>query len=146
MHIRDVVTSDHDGWQALWEGYIRFYEADVAPSVTLHTWQRIIAPSSPLVGRIAERDGRLIGMSNCVLHEGTWTIEPVLYLEDLFVAPDARSSGIGQALMEDAIAQARVRGCSRVYWHTRASNAAARRLYDRFVTADDFVRYRILLA
>ena len=39
----------------------------------------------------------------------------------------------------------RDRGWSRLYWHTRASNEAARRLYDKFVNADDFVRYRMIL-
>jgi len=34
-------------------------------------------------------------------------------------------------------------GWSRLYWHTRAGNLAARRLYDAFVQADDFVRYRL---
>jgi hypothetical protein len=38
---------------------------------------------------------------------------------------------------------ARQCGWSRLYWHTRAENAAARRLYDSFVEADDFVRYRL---
>jgi len=36
-------------------------------------------------------------------------------------------------------------GWSRVYWHTRQSNEAARRLYDKFAKADDFVRYRMIL-
>ena len=39
----------------------------------------------------------------------------------------------------------RERGWSRLYWHTRASNETARRLYDKFVNADDFVRYRMIL-
>ncbi|HEY8263776.1 MAG TPA: GNAT family N-acetyltransferase, partial [Methyloceanibacter sp.] len=36
-------------------------------------------------------------------------------------------------------------GWSRLYWHTRESNVAARRLYDKFAKADDFVRYRLVL-
>jgi hypothetical protein len=28
-----------------------------------------------------------------------------------------------------------------LYWHTRGNNATARRLYDTFIPADDFVRY-----
>jgi hypothetical protein len=40
---------------------------------------------------------------------------------------------------------ARERGWSRLYWHTRAANATARKLYDKFAKADDFVRYRMIL-
>ena len=67
------------------------------------------------------------------------------YLEDLFVDPAARGHGIGEALIQDLIDIGRERGWSRLYWHTRASNEAARRLYDKFVHADDFVRYRLIL-
>ena len=34
-------------------------------------------------------------------------------------------------------------GWARVYWMTKADNLPARRLYDRFTRADDFVRYVI---
>jgi GNAT superfamily N-acetyltransferase len=56
-----------------------------------------------------------------------------------------RGRGLGRALIEDLIALGRARGWSRLYWHTRQGNATARRVYDRFVKADDFVRYKMLL-
>jgi GNAT superfamily N-acetyltransferase len=140
-----VTGSDRGQWLSLWDGYNRFYEAAVEAETTEHTWDRILDPRSALVGRVGELDGRLIGFTVSVLHEGSWTRRPLLYLEDLFVDPAARDGGHGRALMEDVIAQAKARGCSRLYWHTRAGNAAARRLYDSFVPADDFVRYRMLL-
>ena len=34
---------------------------------------------------------------------------------------------------------------SRLYWHTQQGNAPARRLYDKFAVADDFIRYRLTL-
>lgn len=39
----------------------------------------------------------------------------------------------------------RANGWSQLYWHTRKGNAEARRLYGKFATADDFVRYRLFL-
>ena len=145
MLLRDVRADDMPAWLRLWGGYNCFYEAKVDPDVTAYTFQRIVDPARPLLGRVAERDGQLAGMSISVIHEGTWSKAPTLYLEDLFVDPQARGSGIGRALLADAIEQARLRGCSRIYWHTRADNAAARRLYDAFAPADNFVRYRLAL-
>jgi hypothetical protein len=46
-------------------------------------------------------------------------------------------------LIQDLLDLARARHWSRLYWHTRAGNPA-RRLYDDFAEADDFVRYRVL--
>jgi GNAT superfamily N-acetyltransferase len=80
-----------------------------------------------------------------VLHEGTWSTAPICYLEDLFVAPEARGGGIGRALIADLVERGKARGWSRLYWHTRAGNAQARQLYERFVAADDFCRYRLVL-
>ena len=47
-------------------------------------------------------------------------------------------------LAEAAVTVARQRGWATLYWHPRADNPA-RRLYDAFTRADDFVRYRIRL-
>ena len=109
------------------------------------TWRRILDPASPILGRLAERDGVVVGFSISVLHEGTWTLAPVCYLEDLFVDPAARGEGAGRVLLQDLVDLGRARGWSRLYWHTRADNLIARRLYDSFGSADDFVRYRLFL-
>lgn len=143
--VRAISCADEPAWRRLWARYNRFYEANVSDEVTDATWRRILDPASPLIGRAAEHDGDLAGFSISVLHECSWTIAPVCYLEDLFVAAEARGGGIGSALIEDVIDLGRERGWSRIYWHTHADNAVARRLYDKFIAADDFVRYRLIV-
>ncbi len=80
--------------------------------------------------------------SICVLHDGTWVVAPICYLEDLFVTPEFRSRGIGRMLIGDIVDRAKAKGWSRLYWHTRENNPA-RNLYDEFGSADDFIRYRL---
>jgi GNAT superfamily N-acetyltransferase len=143
--IRDPVAADEAAWRQLWAGYNAFYQTSVPNSVTARTWQRILDPESPIFGRLAVVNRVVIGFSLGVLHDGTWTIAPICYLEDLFVDPNSRGQGFGRRLMQDMIVRAKSKGCSRLYWHTRASNPA-RRLYNKFVQADDFVRYRLFLA
>ena len=98
-----------------------------------------------MIGRIAEREGCIAGFSVSVLHESSWTSSPSCYLEDLFVDPNVRGAGVGRALVQDLIDLGRARGWARLYWHTQADNERARRLYDLFVEADSFVRYRVTL-
>ncbi len=141
--IRDPAPGDEAAWRLLWNGYLDFYEAQVPEETTAATWRRILAPDSGLFGRLAVSGGAPVGFTISVLHEGSWTAAPICYLEDLFVAPTRRGGGIGRALIDDLVARSRARGWSKLYWHTRASNAAARRLYDTFAQADDFVRYRL---
>lgn len=143
MLIRDAVPSDEPSWRQLWEGYLTFYEAELPDEVTARTWERLLRKQDGLFCRIAETSGEVCGFSLSVLHAGTWTLAPSCYLEDLFVAPERRGRGIGEALIRDLTELAKTNGWARLYWHTRASNGVARSVYDRFTLADDFVRYRL---
>lgn len=144
MLIRDAVPSDEPSWRQLWAGYLAFYESELPDEVTAKTWERLIRRQDGLFCRVAETSGEVCGFSLSVLHAGTWTTDPVCYLEDLFVAHERRGRGIGEALIRDLVTTAKAKGWSRLYWHTRTSNTAARSVYDRFTLADDFVRYRLI--
>jgi ribosomal protein S18 acetylase RimI-like enzyme len=51
------------------------------------------------------------------------------WLEDLYVSPEARGSGLGRALTETVIERARERGCRRVELDVNSENPAAQALY-----------------
>jgi len=140
--LRDPQTSDETSWRKLWSGYNGFYEVQIPENVTMATWKRMLDPRSPIFGRLAVVQTVVVGFTLSVLHEGTWTTEPICYLEDLFVDPNCRGRGLGKLLVQDLIDRAKMQGWSRLYWHTRATNPA-RQLYDQFAVADDFVRYRL---
>jgi GNAT superfamily N-acetyltransferase len=55
------------------------------------------------------------------------------------------SRGVGRALIETVRDAARAAGAARLYWHTEAANATARRLYDRLTDPPEFVVYRVQL-
>lgn len=52
------------------------------------------------------------------------------YLEELYVAPDRRGQGLGRALLETAMQQARERGAARIDLDTSTDDVAARGLYE----------------
>ena len=63
---------------------------------------------------IAEREGEPVGMALFFPHYSTWTGTPALYLEDLFVVPEARGTGAGFALMRALAEIANARGWKRL--------------------------------
>jgi GNAT superfamily N-acetyltransferase len=142
--IRPVEARDETRWRQLWDGYCRFYERDVSEPITRHTWARLMDTHSPIYGIVAEseRDG-VVGMANYILHENTWSLTPVCYLEDLFVDPAHRAGGVGGKLIDWLRAEMVRNGWSRIYWHTRENNYRARGLYDKYTPHSGFVRYVI---
>lgn len=65
---------------------------------------------------IAELDGKPVGMALFFHNFSTWTGWRGLYLEDLYVTPEARGAGVGKALLKHLAALAVARGCTRFEW------------------------------
>ncbi len=142
--IRKTETRDKARWRELWDGYCRFYERDLSEAITRYTWKRIMDPVSPVHGIVAERAGDgVIGIANYVIHENSWSLTPVCYLEDLFVNPGKRAAGVGKQLIDWLLAEAKRENWSRLYWHTRENNYRARGLYDKYTPHSGFLRYVI---
>lgn len=144
LTVRAAIPADKPRWLELWAGYNAFYGANVPGSTTEQTWRRLLDPTSTMFCRVAEQDGVVVGLANCVLHDGTWTTGSSCYLEDLFVDAQLRRRGIATRLLNHVLLESVTNGWSRFYWHTMATNPA-RGLYDRYTQADSYVRYRLSL-
>lgn len=102
--------------------------------------------SARLRGAIARgADGRAVGIVHWLTHLATWTTSDYCYLEDLYVAPGARGTGTGRALIEHVRAWAADHGSTKVYWMTAETNETARRLYDQVAERTGFIHYEIPL-
>jgi GNAT superfamily N-acetyltransferase len=145
MIVRPLAAADRVRWQPLWQGYLAFYKADVAPEVSDVTFARLTGTREPMGGFIATDGDAAVGIVHWLTHRSCWTIADYCYLQDLFVAPGRRSGGIGRKLIEAVYDKARALGCSRVYWHTHETNAVAMKLYDGVADRPGFVQYRKIL-
>lgn len=78
------------------------------------------------VPKVAVLDDTVIGYIciDYVMEEG--------HILNLAVRPDYRRTGIAHALVEDAVEELRLKECRVVYLEVRASNHAARKLYEGF--------------
>ncbi len=144
--IRHLQPEDHADWRLRWKEYCDFYETTLDEGVSVNTWNRLLDPADrSMFARVAVTGERLVGFAHCVVHPATWVSEPTCYLEDLYVEPGHRGLGLGRMLLDDLLALCRQRNYARLYWHTHDHNATARKLYDSYTPADEFVRYRIVL-
>ena len=82
-----------------------------------------------------------LGLAHYLFHRSTWLVAPACYLNDLFVDPSGRRSGVARKLIEAVYDAADKAGAAKVYWLTHDSNAAARLLYDQVARHRGFIQY-----
>jgi GNAT superfamily N-acetyltransferase len=143
--IRGLEADDWDEWLELWGGYLVFYRAEVSDATTRATFDRLIGQRDGMFGLIAvgHGNGGGLGLAHCLTHPTTWSRRPYCYLEDLFVAPGARGTGLGRDLLEAAKRASDERGAGRLYWHTQVYNGRARSLYDEVGRPTSFMVYEM---
>jgi len=78
---------------------------------------------------IAEQAGEPVGMALFFHNFSTWTGWRGLYLEDLYVTPQARGTGAGKALLKRLARIAVDRGCARFEWSVLEWNTPAIEFY-----------------
>ncbi|PTB30399.1 N-acetyltransferase [Paraburkholderia caribensis] len=146
FEIRSVTADDYVGWLQLWDMYCSFYHVNLDPRVTAQTWCRINEPTVPIHGLLAQAiSGELLGFCHYVCHPNTWSDRTVCYLEDVFVAPVARRSGVATSFIEKLKSIGVDENWTRIYWITNGDNIAAQSTYDRVAKRSGHVRYEISL-
>jgi GNAT superfamily N-acetyltransferase len=81
-----------------------------------------------ILARVA---GEPLGFALFFHNYSTFLGRPGLYLEDLYVVPEARGRGLGLALLSHLARLAHDRGCGRLEWWVLERNEAAIRFYRR---------------
>jgi GNAT superfamily N-acetyltransferase len=141
--IRRPKPQDEARWRALWAGYIKFYRGSVSEDATAALWASLLrGEGGPFEGFVAERSGEVVGFVHYLYHQSTWSTQPICYLQDLYVDPNARGAGAARPLMDAVFAAAEKHGAFRVYWQTQEFNGPARSLYDTIVPRSSFIVYR----
>ena len=143
--VSPLVRADHDEWLPLWRDYLTFYETDLSPEVTAISFSRLVEQDGMYAAIARDDHERAVGLVHWTAHASTWNPRGYCYLEDLFVAPQARGGGVGHALIRHVRVWADEAGCGKVYWLTQETNAVARAMYDRVATSTGFTHYEIPL-
>jgi GNAT superfamily N-acetyltransferase len=100
-------------------------------------------PSAEVV--LAELDGAPVAFALYFHNYSTFLAKPGLYLEDLFVLPEARGKGIGKALLIYLAQVAKERGCGRFEWWVLDWNEPAIGFYKSLgsVPMDEWTVHRV---
>jgi len=102
-------------------GEVRFDEAVLG--------EKLFGPHPFAEVLIGEVDGEAQGFALFFHNFSTFEGRPGLYLEDLYVRPEARGKGLGKALLVELARLAVERGCARLEWAVLDWNEPSIRFY-----------------
>ena len=80
---------------------------------------------------VGEANGSVVAFALFFTNFSTFLGQPGLYLEDLYVQPAHRGTGLGKALLQHLGALAVARGCGRFEWSVLDWNESANSFYER---------------
>jgi GNAT superfamily N-acetyltransferase len=94
---------------------------------------------------IARLENKPIGFALFFRSFSTFVGKPGIFLEDLFVLPDARGHGVGKALLKAVAKIAVDRHCGRLEWAVLDWNAPSIGFYKKLgaVPMDDWTTFRV---
>jgi GNAT superfamily N-acetyltransferase len=107
--------------------------------------QHLFGPSAAAEVVLAKIDGNSIGFALYFTTFSTFVGRPGIWLEDLFVLPEFRHRGIGQALLRAVASTAVKRNCGRLEWSVLDWNEPAIQLYRKLgaVPMSDWTTQRL---
>ena len=130
VHIKQAGVEDIETIIPLFAAYRTFYKVESDPA-QLRSYLHERLKNNQSVVFMATSGGTAVGFTqlypgfSSVSLKNTWT------LNDLFVAPEARRSSIGQELMDRAKQMAKDSGASKVTLLTATDNVTAQSLYEK---------------
>lgn len=106
---------------------------------------RLFGPRPYAEVLIGEIDGAPQGFALFFHNFSTFEGKPGVYLEDLFVRPEARGSGLGKALLKRLAALAVERDCARLEWWVLDWNEPAIQFYKKLGAKpmDEWTTFRV---
>ena len=142
FEIRPVKYRDFFNWLPLFAGYGEFYGTPVHDEKALLVWSWISEKKHDLSALVAQdEDGSLVGLAHYRTFARPLAGGTGIYIDDLFVSPDARGTGVATALIEKVTEIARAQRSEIVRWVTAPDNDEAQVLYDKIAKRTDWITY-----
>jgi len=122
--------------------YERLSDEVVATEALLREWLFDKQKAEVLIG---EQDGRPVAFALFFHNFSTFLGRAGIYLEDLYVCPEARGKGIGKAMLRQVARLAAERGCGRLEWWCLDWNEDSIAFYKSFgaEAMSDWTVYRL---
>jgi len=131
IQIRRALPSDGGDIHALITELAEFEKAaHEVQSTPKALSEQLAASQPPFSAFIALVDQETAGFALFFYSYSTWRAKKGVWLEDLYVRPRFRGLGVGSALFDAVLAQAKVKQAGRLEWPVLEWNTDAHRFYE----------------
>lgn len=144
--VRRAGVEDLDEAARLFQAYLDFYQRpEAGPAPRRFIAERLERGDSTIL--LAFADASAVGFIQLYPSFASLSMAPNWILNDLYVDPDARGGGVGEALMRAARELALEAGAAEIFLQTARDNEQAQRLYRRmgYERDDHFLVYALSL-
>lgn len=144
--IREATSADLERIAPLFDAYREFYrQASDLPRARSFVRARLDREDSVILLALDQSDA--VGFTQLYPSFSSVSMARIFILNDLFVSPEARGSGVGSALLAAAADFGRQAGACRLALTTETTNAVAQSVYERMGWVRDtaFYTYELTL-
>ena len=130
IFVRRASLADLDQIAPLFDAYRQFYAQDPDLALAFEFLRERLQQNQSVIFLALSADGLAIGFTQLYPSFSSASAQRIFILNDLFVAPAARRSGAGRALLQAAADFGRSAGAVRLTLSTAHTNKSAQSLYE----------------
>ena len=135
---------DQEQWQRLYRGYADFYQVPMTDETLDTVWSWIFDEQQAFFGLIAKtNNGDTVGLMHFREMQSPLRGARVGFLDDVYVDPEHRGTGIVEALYEELNQVARNQGWPFIRWITAEDNYRGRGVYDKIAQKTHWLTYQM---
>jgi GNAT superfamily N-acetyltransferase len=130
--IRSAIQADIEEIIKLCGEHAEYEQASYSQEGKAERLSSFLFTGSPrLYCLIAENEKEILGYATYMLEFSTWDAGFYVHMDCLYLRPNARGSGIGEALIKEIAKAAKENNCTQIQWQTPVFNERAIKFYYR---------------
>ena len=144
MIVESLQINDKEQWCELYQGYADFYKMPMNEDILDTVWSWIFDEDNKFYAiGVRSSQGKLVGFMHFREMPSPLRGTLIGFLDDLYVHPEHRGSGMVQSLFKELKSLAQKNYWPYVRWITASDNQRARAVYDKISGTIDFVTYQM---
>ena len=144
MIVESLQIDDKEQWRKLYQGYADFYKMPMNEDILDTVWSWIFDEDNKFYAiGVRSSQGKLVGFMHFREMPSPLRGTLIGFLDDLYVHPEHRGSGMVQSLFKELKLLAQKNDWPYVRWITASDNQRARAVYDKISSTIDFVTYQM---